>query len=277
MVLRRRKVRFGRKMRRSAGRKRKMRVGSGRPYKRRRTSARTKFTAFKRRTAGGGFGTRSKRVTCYYERSGSWMGESGGSTGNLLSLNSVINGDWRMVLNNPYDPEAAVGGPTAANFRPWSLLYNKYRVLKAKVSITFYQRAPCAAGIYPMAAGLKIDDNGSWTAAAGSNWWSLQRDPTFVFKKMYMGPAGNAKVTVTKTVNMRDWFDPKQDNSASTSANPAHLVYAFPCIQNLVCMVDPTLQAFYMTIRVSMDTLFTEPKDMTEFATAAPAANPMQS
>lgn len=278
MVLRRRKVRFGRKMRRTViGRKRKMRAGSGRPYKRRRTSAKIKFSAFKRRSTGGGLGTRSKRVTCYYERSGTFLGETT-STGTMLAFNNATIGDWKIGLNSPYDPESATigGGPAAANFRPWNILYNKYRVLKAKISITYTQRAPCAAGTFPMAVGMKVDDDGSWTAAAASQWWALQRDPNFTFKKIYPGPGQTAKVTVTKTVNMRDWFDPKTDTSTSTAATPSKLIYAFPVVQSLLCSADPVIQPFYFTIRVSYDTLFTEPKDLTEFATAAPSANPMQ-
>lgn len=277
MVLRRRKVRFGRKMRRTTGRKRKLRTGSGRPYKRRRTSAKIKFTAFKRRTTGGGLGTRSKRVTCYYEKSGTYMGEST-STGMMLAFNNSTIGDWKIGLNSPYDPESATigGGPAAANFRPWNLLYNKYRVLKAKISITYHQRGPCVNGVYPMAVGMKVDDDGSWTAAAASQWWALQRDPNFAFKKIFPGPQGDAKVTVTKTINMRDWFDPKAETSTSTSATPSRLIYAFPVIQQMLCTADPIIPPIYFTIRVSYDTLFTEPKDLTEFATAAPSANPMQ-
>lgn len=230
----RRKTKF-RKYKKTAGKrgvKRRKSGGGKRVAKRRRTSG---SYSGGRKYGGGGFGILSKRrwVKLKYINCGCWV-----PTANMDGSLRVSGNDNIYRANSVYDPQyAGVGGSQfnqkSAGHGFWSMIYNKYEVLKSTIKLTFRQVTPSTMpSTAPLVIGLRVDDDASITGY--TNYEQFVGDMNTKWKTMtFAADPSQAKPVVLRAVWKKKYGGNPGDNYCDTagSQQPINSDYFIPWFQ----------------------------------------------
>jgi len=174
---------------------------------------------------------------------------------NLNLLAGVIGfADFQQViLNSPFDPDAALGGLSAMGFAKYMAFYSKCFCLGARAKVKF-ATVDTGTNIQPMAVGATITTN----SAALVNLVSAVQAGLCDYRVLAGNPDSaslTVGVDVAKFVDKPDLLDDPQFFCTS-SANPGQLI-VLHIWQNLYAAASTkTLSGL---VEVEMDCVFTDP------------------
>jgi hypothetical protein len=166
----------------------------------------------------------------------------------------------QVILNSPYDPDASLGGASAAGFAKYMEFYSKCFCLGARIKFTV---ANCATGF----GGASISSAFfGVTVSTGTGAYSSLVNATQAglcqYKLLNLNPDTcvlDVGVDVAKFVDKPDLLDDPQFFCTS-SANPAQLIVAhYWHSQNAVA----GSQSVVYFLEVEMDCVFTDPISFT--------------
>lgn len=164
-------------------------------------------------------------------------------------------------INSLYDPEFSVGGHQPLGFDEWSVFYNKYLVLGAKV------RADCFATsttttISNAIVGIRFDS----ASSVVTSLTSIIENGRCRWKRMARADSGNATTTVVSKWSARKWWGGKSKmeneiHGAATSADPSKVAY---CHVFAGPVSESTSDLGAIRVRVTIDfiALFTDVKNL---------------
>lgn len=170
---------------------------------------------------------------------GSTMSEAGAGLGVVYSF----------IVNNLYDPNFTGGGTQPIGFDQYAALYSRYRVLKAKIRITFVQRTtiPCRVGYYLSPQSTTPADNNAW----------LVQNKSARYKMLGVYTGGDnvadfvADVDIAQVLGLtRQEVLIDQDFSAGTGAGPARNAYLHiftSSVGGVVATTDYTVSVWFET------------------------------
>jgi hypothetical protein len=161
-----------------------------------------------------------------------------------------------IVLNSPYDPDAALGGLSAQGFAKWMAFYSKCFVLSARIRVTSTAAGPNFEGIPTgiLVRGLTITTN---STAIGSTVQAIQNGMC-KWEMTNVNPDRvkfELAVDIAKFVDKPDILDDNQFFCTAT-ANPTQIVCAHLWYQNVTGLATTTINFW---IEVEMDCVFTDP------------------
>lgn len=161
-----------------------------------------------------------------------------------------------LIVNSPYDVDAALGGASAGTFAKYMALYSKCYTLGARVKVKFANSAAGSAGI-PIAAyiqGVTITTN---TTSLGSVVSAVQNGMCdYVVRNISPDSAKlEIGVDIAKFVDKPQILDDPQ-YFCTSAANPAQVIVAH--VWNGNASIVTTGVVTYV-IEVEMDCVFTDP------------------
>lgn len=221
-----RKVRFAKR----PYRKRRGGKLAGRPLKRRRT-----MRARGRRKYRGSFGVIGSRK--FLKMTYVCNGTMGGGTFNDGALHWAPT-SLQVYANNPWDPNPSITGTfnqTAAGYKLWLKLFNRYIVRKAVIKTTFCQATAIASSgyfLHPLVVGVRLDDDGQVGSYTG--WEQFQGDKYTKYRMLHMGQTGevNSRVRITTVFNGTRFFGRDKGNIETVGyTSPTNLAYVLPYVQ----------------------------------------------
>jgi len=177
-----------------------------------------------------------------------------------VSRNSfIVNTNYQeaavTIVNSPYDPDAALGGVSAAGFAKYMALYSKCFCIAANYKVKFALAATSGSGVPTQTyVGATITTN---TTGLGSTVAAIQAGMTD-YKVLNQNPDSgtlNVGVDVAKFVDKPDILDDNQFFCTS-GANPAQVIVAH--LWTDTSAVTPATNIFWV-IECEMDCIFTDP------------------
>lgn len=133
-----------------------------------------------------------------------------------------------LALNNPYDVQTAVGGPSPMGFSAMSTYYNKYRCNRTRVHVEAF--AGGSAGTVVEACLVPAPTNS--TLPSSPENWSSSYHAVSQRTTSVTSASGASKISLDKTWNMWDLFGitrskyEAEDNYAAVyNGNPVNTMY----------------------------------------------------
>jgi hypothetical protein len=176
--------------------------------------------------------------------------------GSALTLTAIYTETAVQILNGPYDPDAALGGLSAAGFAKYMALYSKCFVLGAKVRVkgvltgAGYNGPPLSAVLVGYTITTNTSSLTSTTNAIQAGLCSYQlvnvNPDRFEF---------NLSIDVAKFVDKPDLLDDNQFFCTS-SANPAQVIAGHLWY---LCPAAAGATTINYIVEVEMDCVFTDP------------------
>lgn len=174
-----------------------------------------------------------------------------------LTSSSGLLGTWVYRANSVYDPNYTGTGHQPMGFDQWSILYNHYTVVGAKITVQMMVDNSTAI---PSAYGVFLNDNLTTTYTSWQSFKEARKGTSVVVQ----GNAGQtirpviAKYSAKKFYNVTDVKDNSTNLGALTTANPTEGAYFICWFQNTTGGTDT--QSFAITIDYIVD--FSEPRDL---------------
>jgi hypothetical protein len=161
-----------------------------------------------------------------------------------------------VLLNSPYDPDAALGGASAGGFAKYMALYSKCFTISARIRIRLSAAGVGNVGVATSAVtvGMTITTN---TTSLGSAVAAVQAG-LVNYELMNINPDRvelNNAVDIAKFVDKPDILDDPQF-FCTAAANPAQLICLHFWTNNQSVVATSTVQ--YL-IEVEYDVIFTDP------------------
>jgi len=220
-----RRVRFAKR----PYRKRRGSKLAGRPLKRRRIMRKSG----RKYARGFGILAQKKFIKMTYVMNGT----IGGGTFNDGNLHWAPT-SLQISANNPYDPCVSITGAfnqSAAGYKLWRKLFNKYLVHKAVIKTTFSQATAIASSgyfLHPLVVGVRLDDDNSVGGFTG--WEQFQGDKNTKYRFLHVGQTGEttSRVRITTVFKGRTFFGKnKGEESTTCDTAPANHAFVMPYFQ----------------------------------------------
>jgi len=172
----------------------------------------------------------------------------------------VFNEAAFVILNSPFDPDAALGGASAQGFAKYMGLYSKCFALEANIKVRYCLTGPLAAGSNAAAAivGVTITTN----SATLSGVVNAAQQGLCDFHLRNQSPDSGTlalKCNFSKFADKPDILDDPQWFCTSSSG-PTQIIVAHLWAQDFGVSTNTTL---VYTLEVEMDLIFTDPVPFT--------------
>lgn len=168
--------------------------------------------------------------------------------------------------NSVFDPYQPIGGHQPMGFDQWALIYNKYTVLGAKMTMEYSPLS--TSNVVPGRMGILLSSDTTGVShytsinnlleskLTGSNYKEIGATIN-----MYSGN----RVKVSKTFSAKKFFGKVNvidgsANSADVTANPGNEAFFIPWVSAIASAQDPG--ALNFTIRIDYIVMFHDPKNL---------------
>jgi len=187
-----------------------------------------------------------------------------------LDLTNSVTGGFEYAYysaNSIYDPTAVVGGHQPMGHDQWSLFYNHYVVLGAKMKVTFASRDNVVA--QPIIVGISIEDD---TTSGATNVQTIQEYGGAKYK-MFQGYTSMSTRQVTANFSAKKFFGVTdvKDNmpriGATFGANPVDQAFfrIFACTADGTSAIGPAGDVIVgCNVEIDYIVVLQEPKELSQ-------------
>lgn len=173
-----------------------------------------------------------------------------------VGINAAIGHVFR--LNSCFDPDLTGTGHQPYAFDQWSTFYNRYTVIGAKITCTFWPNTADAAQSATM-CGIEIDRNNSIT----TNSTLIQERPHTFFKTLGTSTASRP-VVISRKLNIAKFFGEKNilsddDFTPTNTGNPFKVAHG---IVYLINTQGGNPAAVHVQIKIEQIVVFTDRRDL---------------
>lgn len=160
-------------------------------------------------------------------------------------------------INSLYDPEYAVGGHQPLGFDQWSVFYNKYLVLGAKVRADCFSTSTTTT-ISNAIVGIRFDS----ASSVVTDLTSIIENGRCRYRRMARADSGNATTTVVSKWSAKKWWGGKSKmeneiHGAATTADPTKVAYCH-IFAGPVSETTSDLGAIRVRVTIDFIALFTD-------------------